>query len=173
MRLFRRVCGRTGSESRYPNEALVMARILESAGSNHQRIEVENGPELWAYVHDGTCGIENAVRRCELVRITLVFNCHGLAETVVRAPEPRLVPIDDERSGHYRFVGRVRSVIERKTPSRIPTDIPDSSVWHSVILDAEIPLWCHFYAREAVPIEPGSVIDVNGQIMMELAQPGV
>lgn len=171
MRILRKVSEKKGNESRYPSEAILHARIGERVSDfgDYRRIEIENGPELWAYIHDHHIGYDKAERRRKPVRIMLVLNCYGLAEIAGREPDSQLVPIDNERKGHYRFVGRVKSIIERRIPSRVPENIPpDGSVWYSVILDAEIPLWCHFYATNSTQIESDSVIDISGEIMMEL-----
>jgi len=173
MRTLRKASERTSSEARYPSEAIVHARIGERASDlgDCRRIEIEDGPKLWAYIHDHHMGYDEAEWKRKPAEIMLVFNCYGLAEITEREPDSGLVPIDSERKGHYRFVGRVRRIIEQDTRPRVLEDSPpDDSTWHSVILEAEIPLWCHFYARKATKIEADSVIDVSGEITMELQQ---
>jgi len=150
-----------------PHEAFVHVRIGE-VSEGVRRIEINGGSEWWVHIHDETVDFDEAERTRELKRILLVFNC-GHAEISSKQPSPKLVPIAWESKGHYRFVGRIGEVIECEVAAddnrAKALRIPPGSVYYEVILDAEVPLWCHFWAKGDTGIGNGSVVDVSGELL--------
>jgi hypothetical protein len=159
------------SEARKPAEAFVLARIGEFSGSamsSIRRIEIDNGPKWWVSFHDPPPDFDRSCRTRELTRILLVFNC-GRAEITSKEPIPKLISIPWESDGHYRFVGRIKEVIEPGTTGT--NDLMNAarrthagSVDYGVIIDADIPLWCHFRTKDA-GVKAGTTIDVSGELM--------
>lgn len=121
-------------------------------------------------VHDPPLEYDRTEETRKPTKMLLTFHC-GRAEVATKEAVPKLVPVPWGPDRRYRLVSRVRSITglwteESHGRSPIHDVLPVGHVQYAAILEAEIPLWSHFWTKGDDGIEAGSTIDVSGRLMV-------